>query len=33
MNETHFGIVNRNGANGSLGKAVSDHSPTGYHKL
>jgi hypothetical protein len=26
MNETRFGIVNRNGANGSLCKAVSDHS-------
>jgi hypothetical protein len=26
MIETRFGIVNRNGANGSLSKAVSDHS-------
>jgi hypothetical protein len=25
MNEIRFGIVNRNGANGSLSKAVSDH--------
>jgi hypothetical protein len=33
MNETRFRIVNRNGARRGLCKAVSDHSPTGYHKL